>query len=258
MATKIDSTMRGLKNKIAVVTGGCNGVGEAVVRRLVNEGCRVAAWDCVEPRSELAAEWGDQVLFFRVDITEDDSIKNAAESVRQKLGSASILVNNAAVFVLKGVDASVEEIEESCRVNIRGTSRVAHHLMDHLRENGESSIVNLSSTSGFVAEENCATYNMTKFAIRGLTKCWALDLGKENIRVNAVCPSYVSTQAYFDYLESFGANRAEEEKKINDMHMLGRVATADEVAGAVAFLASDEASFITGSDLLVDGGLLAR
>ena len=99
---------------------------------------------------------------------------------------------------------------------------------------------------------------MTKFAIRGLTKCWALDLGKENIRVNAVCPSYVLTRAYTDYLEAFGSNRAVEEEKINDMHMLGRVATADEVANAVAFLASEEASFITGSDLVVDGGLLAR
>ena len=128
--------------------------------------------------------------------------------------------------MLKGVEASVEEIEESCRVNIRGTSRVAHHVVGQLRENGGGSIVNLSSTSGFVAEENCATYNMTKFAIRGLTKCWALDLGKENIRMNAVCPSYVLTKPFVDYLDAFGPNREEEEKKINDLHMLGRVARA--------------------------------
>ena len=99
---------------------------------------------------------------------------------------------------------------------------------------------------------------MTKFAIRGLTKCWALDLGKENIRVNAVCPSYVLTKAFSDYLDSFGPNRDEEKRKIDELHILGRVARAEEVASAVAFLASEEASFITGSDLVVDGGLLAR
>ena len=91
-----------------------------------------------------------------------------------------------------------------------------------------------------------------------MTKGWALDLGKENIRVNAVCPSYVLTQAYTDYLDAFGPNRIEEERKINELHILGRVAKAEEVAAAIAFLASDEASFITGSDLVVDGGLLAR
>jgi dihydroanticapsin dehydrogenase len=250
--------MKGLRDKIAVVTGGCNGVGEAVVRRLAKEGCRVAAWDRVEPGSELAAEWGGQVHFFHVELTQDETIKEAAEAVRQRLGPASILVNNAAVFVLKGVDASVEEIEQSCQVNIRGTSRAAHHLVGQLRENGGGTIVNISSTSGFVAEENCATYNMTKFAIRGLTKCWALDLGKENIRVNAVCPSYVLTKAFSDYLDSFGPNRDEEKRKIDELHILGRVARAEEVASAVAFLASEEASFITGSDLVVDGGLLAR
>lgn len=250
--------MRGLRDKVAVVTGGCNGVGEAVVRRLVEEGCRVAAWDRVEPRPELAAEWGDQVSFFQVDLAQDETMRTAADGLRQKLGPANILVNNAAVFVLKGVDASVEEIEQSCRVNIRGTSRVTHHIVGQLRENGGGSIVNLSSTSGFVAEENCATYNMTKFAIRGLTKCWALDLGKENIRVNAVCPSYVLTKAFFEYLDDLGPDRDREEKKINDLHILGRVAKAEEVASAVAFLASDEASFMTGSDLVVDGGLLAR
>jgi len=250
--------MRGLKDKIAVVTGGCNGIGEAIVNRLVEEGCRVAAWDREEPGHKLAAKWGDRVSFTQVDITRDDMIEKAAADLRQTLGPAHILVNNAAVFVLKGVDASVEEIEQSCRVNIQGTSRVTHYIVGQLRENGGGSIINISSTSGFVAEEKSATYTMTKFAIRGLTKSWALDLGKENIRVNTVCPSYVSTRAYSEYLENFGPNRQREEEKINDLHLLGRVAKAEEIAGTVAFLASEEASFITGSDLLVDGGLLAR
>jgi dihydroanticapsin dehydrogenase len=250
--------MRGLTDKIAVVTGGCNGIGEAIVNRLVEEGCRVAAWDREEPGQELAAKWGDRVSFTQLDITEDDTIGKAAADLRENLGPAHILVNNAAVFVLKGVDASVEEIERSCRVNIQGTSRVTHYVVGQLRENGGGSIINLSSTSGFIADAGCATYNMTKFAIRGLTKCWAADLSKENIRVNTVCPSWVATQAYFNYLEDFGSSRQQEEERINDLHLLGRVAKAGEVAGAVAFLASEDATFITGSDLLVDGGLLAR
>ena len=123
---------------------------------------------------------------------------------------------------------------------------------------GGGSIINFSSVSGFVGQASFATYNATKFAIRGLTKCWAQDLAPFGIRVNSLCPGYIYTSAFVNSCRDLGLDIEAEDRRAAALHLLGRQGQPEEVAAAAAFLASDEASFITGSDLLVDGGYLAK
>ena len=120
------------------------------------------------------------------------------------------------------------------------------------------SIINFSSISGLVGQPHFATYNATKFAIRGLTKCWAQDLGPDNIRVNCICPAYIYTAAFEKNCRKLGRDIEEEDRRTSALHLLNRKGHPEEVAGAVAFLASEDSTFITGSDLLVDGGFLAK
>jgi dihydroanticapsin dehydrogenase len=250
--------MKGLRGRVAVVSGAASGLGEAIARRLREEGCRVAGIDLADPRAELRAEFGEAVRFYRCDLTDDARLAETAQRIRAELGPPSILVNNAALFIFRGADASVEELDRICQVNIRGTSRLTHHILPFLRENGGGSIINLSSVSGFVGQAAFATYNATKFAVRGLAKCWAIDLAPEKIRVNALCPGYIESPIFARYCAERGLDYEAENRKAGALCLLNRQGRPDEVAAAAAFLASDEASFITGSDLLVDGGFLAR
>ena len=248
--------MRGLKNKVAIVTGGLGDLGYASAKRLVEEGCQVALFDLKPDEQGLARAIG--AACFQVDISDEAQVCEACGGVANALGAAAILVNSAACFVFKSVDASVEDWQKITSVNIMGTSLMAKHVVPQMKILGGGSIVNFSAVSGFVGQANFATYNATKFAIRGLTKCWAQDLAPFGIRVNTICPGYIYTSAFTNSCQKLGLDIEAENRRASAMHLLGRQGRPEEVAAAVAFLASDESSFMTGSDLVVDGGYLAK
>lgn len=248
--------MRGLKNKVAVITGGLGDLGYAVARRLIEEGCVVVITDIRSDKDELASSIGTH--YYTLDISDEAAVQHTCALIRSEVGLVNILVNTAAHFTFKGVDATAEDWEKINAVNIGGTSLMTKYIVPMMKETGGGSVINFSSVSGFVGQANFATYNATKFAIRGLTKCWALDLAGFGIRVNTLCPGYIYTNAFINSCRDLGLDIEAENRRAADMHLLGRQGTPEEVAAAAAFLASDDSSFITGTDLLVDGGYLAK
>lgn len=253
-----------LKNKVAVITGGGAGIGKATCELFAEEGAAVVVAELNEASGCAVAEAirtrGGRAHFVQTDVGNEKSIQNMATEAEKAFGKIDILVNNAAVFVLKGIDATVEEWREILDVNVVGPALCARYCVPAMRRAGGGAIVNLASISSVIAQPQMVTYNATKAAIANMTRCMAMDLAVDNIRVNAVGPGAVWTQIVERITSEAGLDRrgADADPEWGGAHLLKRVAEPREIAYPILFLASDEASFVTGSLLMADGGYTAH
>ena len=250
-----------LHDKVAIVTGAGAGIGLGVAELFAEEGAKVVLAE-LNSKSGSGAEAairasGGQALFVEADIAREADTRHITEEALKAFGKVDILVNNAATFVLKGFDASVEDWHRSLDVNVIGTAMVTRYAAEAMRRQG-GAIVNLASISSWVAQANFFAYSATKAAILQMTRCMAMDLGPHKIRVNAVCPGTILTEASERHMQQAGITYEQFDAEEGEKTLLGRIGQVREVATAVLYLASDEASYITGAHLMVDGGYTAK
>jgi len=256
--------MNRLKDKVAVVTGGGDGIGRAICELFAEEGAAVVIAEKNPETGKQTAQHitrsGGRAHFIGTDVADEASVQRMAAETARVFGRVHILVNNAAIFVLKGIDATPEEWRQILDVNVMGPALVAKHVVPLMRQAGGGAIVNIASMSSFIAQPEFVTYNASKAALATMTRCMALDLAPDKIRVNAVCPGTVWTQIVQRLTREKGMDRAAADAHPDwgGAHILQRIAEPREIAYAVLFLASEEASFITGSHLMVDGGYTAK
>ena len=248
-----------LEGKSAIVTGGGNGIGRAIALLFADQGAQVLVADIEEEAGssvvdEINQKGGDAV-FHHTDIANESSAESAIQSAVAAFGTVNILINNAAAFVFGKVeDVTTADWDRVLGVNVRGPANCVRAVLPVLRDNGGGSIVNLASVSSFIAQPEFIPYNASKGAVLQLTRCLALDLAVDNIRVNAVCPGTIHTRATETHINALGLNREQALIEFGEDSPMKRVGKPEEVAQGVLFLASDAASFITGEHLVIDGG----
>jgi NAD(P)-dependent dehydrogenase (short-subunit alcohol dehydrogenase family) len=248
-----------LENKVAILTGIGAGIGQAAALRFAEEGASLVLADLNEEAAQNTArmvqELGGKAVALRADIAREADAKAISETAASAFGTIDILVNNAAEFTAKSVEnATLEDWHRVYGVNVFGTAMVSKYAIPYMKAQKRGVIVNVGSVSGVLAQKDFATYSSTKGAIIIMSKCMALDLAPFGIRVNTVCPGTIVTSASEREWKRVGLTKEEWCAKEAPRHILHRTGEAREVANVILFMASDESSFMTATEVMVEGG----
>jgi NAD(P)-dependent dehydrogenase (short-subunit alcohol dehydrogenase family) len=251
-----------LKDKVAIVTGAGSGIGKGIATVFFREGAKVVVADWDEQAGKKTAEEirrsGGDAFFVKCDVSKEEQVKATIQTTVAKYGRINVLVNNAGIGVYKTVlDTTSEEWDRCLAVNLKGVFLCSKYAIPHIKAAGGGAIVNIASVHSYQNVGGTAPYAASKAGVVALTRVMAIDYGRDKIRVNAICPGWIDTPL----TRGIFAGAADPQKakhEVERRQILGRLGTPEEVGEAAAFLASDEASYITGASLMVDNGMTAQ
>ena len=248
-----------LDGKVAIISGGARGQGATEAKMFAREGAKVVLGDVLDEQGKQVEaeinESGGEATYVHLDVTREDDWRSAVETAVSRYGKLDVLVNNAGILIRKGLEeTTVEDWDRIMGVNAKGVFLGTKQAIPAMRRAGGGSIINISSTAGLVGSpDGSPSYTATKGAVRLLTKATAIQYAKEGIRCNSVHPGPIDTEMIRDTL----TDPARLEQRMERLPM-GRVGKPEDIAFGVLYLASDESSFVTGSELVIDGGTTAQ
>lgn len=253
-----------LSGKAAIVTGGSHGIGAATCKALAREGAAVAVTDVLDDDGRMIAEHinstGGNARFWHLDVTDEAAVEHVLGEVANAFGKIDVVINNAGIAgVSKPThEITIEEWEHVLKINVGGVFLCTKHAVPHLRRAGGGCIINLSSIYGIISAPDNPPYHASKGALRVMTKTDALLYAQDRIRVNSVHPGFIWTPLVEELARNSPEGLEAFRRKLDSRHPIGHVGEPDDVAYGIVYLASDEAKFVTGSELVIDGGYTAR